>query len=352
MTGYHKTLVFALLLGAICFFPGPGKIHGQAQQQKPKPQVQQPAEPQEEYTEEEYDAMDKGIKEPDAAKRVDLLLAFIDKYPKSKLMQNVNSYYQTTLFELDKSGNYAKLLPASEAWLKLHPDDLQAIVYVATASEKLGNDQKYLEYAQKIFVQKPDPRLAASIQATYKKVGNQAKYEEWTEKLFTYPDYAGDYGLRYVFVDKYDKEKNLPKAAEYAQLTLKSLDVAKKPDNKSDADWRTETTAVRKACWMVTAMNYYEAKKWDNAISALENVSKTDPKFDQPYYYTGECLWHQNKIEEAIHFFAVAELCKGDMSAQAKDKVETLYKPLHNNTTIGIDKVYTKAKEDLDSRKK
>ena len=347
MTGYHKTFVFALLLGVICYFPGPGKAHAQTAQQKPKPKVEQPAEQQEPYTEEEYDAMDKAIKEPDAAKRIDLLLAFIEKYPKSELMKFIDSSYVSTMFELDKSGNYAKLLPAAESWLKLHPDDLQAIAYVATAAEKLGNDQKYLEYAQKLFAQKPVPALAASIQATYKKTGNQAKYEEWTEKLFTFPEYAGDYGLRYVFVEKYDKEKNMPKAAEYAQLTLKSLDVAKKPDTESDAQWRTETTAVRKACWMVIAMNSYEKKKWEDCIKALDQAAAMDCKFDKAYYYIGQCLWQQGKIEDAITYFAMAEQCKGDMSAQAKDKVETLYKPLHNNTTIGIDKAYKKASDEL-----
>lgn len=352
MTGYHKTFVFALLLGVICYYPGPGKIQAQTPQQKPKPKVEQPAEQQEPYTEEEYDAMDKAIHEADAAKRIDLLLAFIEKYPKSELMKFIDSSYVSTMFELKKSGNYAKLLPAAESWLKLHPDDLQAIVYVAEASEKLGNDQKYLDYAQKIFAQKPLPELAASIQATYKKIGNQAKYEEWTEKLFTFPEYAGDYGLRYVFVSKYDKEKNISKAAEYAQLTLKSLAAAKKPDDKSDAEWRTETTAARKACWMVIAMNDYDKKKWEAAITSLEQVAKIDPKFDKAYYYIGQCLWQQGKIEDAIHYFAMAELCKGDMSATAKDKVETLYKPLHNNTTIGIDKAYKKAKDDLDSRTK
>ena len=347
MTGYHKTFAFALLLGVICYFPGPGKIQAQTPQQKPKPKVEQPAEQEPPYTEEEYDAMDKAIKEPDAAKRVDLLLAFIEKYPKSELMKNIDSYYVSTMFELDKSGNYAKLLPAAEAWLKLHSNDLQAIVYVATASEKLGNDQKYLEYAQKIYAEKQDPRLAASIQATYKKIGNQAKYEEWTEKLFTFPDYAGDYGLRYVFVEKYDREKNPTKAAEYAHLTLKSLDAAKKPDNKSDAEWRTETTAVRKACWMVIAMNDYEKKKWENAVTALENVLKTDCKFDKAYYYIGQCLWQQGKIDDAMLYFAMTELCKSDMAAQAKEKLETLFKPLHNNTTIGIDKQYKKATDEL-----
>ena len=353
MTGYHKTLSYALLAGAMCFFLGLTGVSAQDQQQKPKPKPQvQQAEPEQEYTEEEYDAYEKASKEPDPAKRIDMLLAFMEKYPKSKLMSYIDSSYQTTMFELDKSKNHAKLLPTAENWLKLHPNDLQAVVYAATASEGLGNDQKYLDYALKIFAEKPVAQLAASIQATYKKIGNQAKYEEWTEKLFTFPEFAGDFWLRYFFVQKHDKEKNLPKAAEYAKLTLKSLDAAQKPASKPDAEWQTEKTNVQKACWMVIAMSAYEQKKWDEAIRALEQTSKTDPTFDQPYYYIGQCMWQQNKPEEAQIFFAMAERCNGEMKTQAKEKVETLYKSLHNDTTVGIDKVYKKANDELNLRKK
>jgi hypothetical protein len=353
MTGYLKKILFALVLGAICYITGPGRIFAQTPQQKPKPkqQVQQPAETDQEYSEEEYDAYEKATKETDAAKRIDMLLAFIEKWPKSKLMNYIDTSYQTTMYELNNSKNFAKLLPAAEAWLKLHPTDITAMGYAASAAEGTGNDQKYLDYAQKIYAEKPVPALAASIQATYKKTGNQAKFEEWTEKLMTLPEYAGEYKLRWVFVEKYDKEKNTAKAAEYAQLTLKSLDAAKKPESQSQTEWNTETATVRKACEMTLALNAYEKKRWSEAVKYFEAAAKLDPNSDEAYYYIGQCLWHNEKIEEAIQYFAMAELCKGNMAKKAKEQVETLYKPLHNQTTIGIDKVYKKASDELAARK-
>ena len=44
--------------------------------------------------------------------------------------------------------------------------------------------------------------------------------------------------------------------------------------------------------------------------------------------------------------FARAEKQGGDLAGQAKEKVEQLYKALHNNTLIGIEKVYRKANEE------
>jgi hypothetical protein len=353
MTGYLKKLFFALVLGAICYTTGPGRVFAQTPQQKPKPkqQVQQQAETDQKYTEEEYDAYEKATKETDAAKRIDMLLAFMEKWPKSELMSYIDTSYQTTMYELNTGKNFAKLLPAAEAWLKLHPNDMQAMGYSANAAEGLGNDQKYLEYAEKIYAVKPVPQLAASIHAVYKKIGNQAKYEEWTEKIMNMPEYAGEWKLRYTLVEKYDKEKNATKAAESAQLTLKSLDAAKKPENQSQAEWNTETTSVRRICTMVIAMNAYEKKRWAESIKYLEAVSKINPNMDEAYYYIAQCMWHNDKIEEAIQYFAMAELCKGNMAKQAKEKVETLYKPLHNQTTIGIEKIYKKATDELAARK-
>jgi tetratricopeptide (TPR) repeat protein len=102
---------------------------------------------------------------------------------------------------------------------------------------------------------------------------------------------------------------------------------------------------------MVIAMNAYEKKRWAETIKYLETVAKIDPNMDEAYYYIGQCMWHNEKIEEAIQYFAMAELCKGNMQKQAKEKVETLYKPLHNQTTIGIDKAYKKAADELAVRK-
>jgi hypothetical protein len=56
--------------------------------------------------------------------------------------------------------------------------------------------------------------------------------------------------------------------------------------------------------------------------------------------------WKQDKVEDALLSFARAELQGGDIAGQAKEKVEQLYKALHNNTTVGIEKIYRKAKEE------
>jgi hypothetical protein len=44
-------------------------------------------------------------------------------------------------------------------------------------------------------------------------------------------------------------------------------------------------------------------------------------------------------------------LLKGEFSEQAKEHLEKIYKAIHNNTTIGIDKLYKRAETELASDK-
>jgi tetratricopeptide (TPR) repeat protein len=324
-------------------------VPGWSQQPKPKsqkPPAQVVPQEQEDYTDEEYDAYEKATTEPDLDKRGTMLLAFMEKYPKSKLKSYIVTAYQTLMYEYQKSQKYAKLEPLAEQWLKYYPDDLQTVAYIAESAQMLGQDKKFLEYGLKIFEQKPSAKLAGYISQSYEKVGDKEKYLEWTQKLFTYPEYDGNYSIRMMFVKKYADEKNLDKAAEYANLALKSLEVAKKQEGQSDADFQKDKTTVRRYCYFINGMSLYEKEKYAESIKNLEVALKVE-RFDAAYYYIGLSLWKLDKVEEAIMAFAKAVVLKGDTSPQAKEHLEKLYKALHNNTVIGIEKVYRRAEAEL-----
>jgi hypothetical protein len=55
--------------------------------------------------------------------------------------------------------------------------------------------------------------------------------------------------------------------------------------------------------------------------------------------------------DEAPLSFAKAYLLKGEVADQAKEYLEKIYKAIHNNTTIGIDKIYRRAESELGSSK-
>ncbi len=340
----YQSLFLVLLAGALILSPGSGWVLAQAKAQKPP--VQQPPEEQEEYTEEEYDAYDKAVNETDLDKKAEALIGFMDKFPKSKLQPHIVIAWQGLMYELQQKGAYAKLEKLSEQWMKFFPDDIQMLAYAAEAAQKLGHHKKYIDYALRIYAVKPSASLAFYITEGYEKLRDEAKHLEWTHKLFGYPEFDGDFNLRMTLVKKYGDRKDLAKAAEYSQMALKSLDAAKKPEAITPDEWNKNNTLVRRSCYLMIGMHRYDVDKFAEAIQAFEQALKVE-KFDTPYYYIGLSQWRLGKVEEAILSFAKAELLKGETQKQANEHLVKLYKALHNNTTIGIEKAYNKAREQL-----
>jgi len=350
----HKRIFIALLAGALPLMSAPAVLSQTQPVQKPQARPAQTVEQEaQEYTEEEYDAYEKAVNEKDLDKRGTMLLAFMEKYPQSKLQQYIVSSFLTLMYELQKEKKYEKLESFAEQWLKYFPNDLQTIAYVADSARQLGHDQKFLDYGQKIYAAKPDGDLAFLIAETYKKMGNPAKHREWVEKTMSYPEYAGRFDLWMQFVDNFAKEKQFDKAAEFAELTLKAIAAAKKPDTTPEATWRDAVNKTKRGCYYLVGVNYYDKDKYADAIRELEKSLTVDPKFDMAYYYIGLSQWKLGKVEndEAPLSFAKAYLLKGEFSDQAKEHLEKIYKAIHNNTTIGIDKIYKRAETELASDK-
>lgn len=337
-----KFFLFTMLALAAAFFPNaaPGFFTAGWQQQADEQAEDQESET--EYTEEEYNAWEAADKETDPEKRGAKLLEFIEKYPKSKLMSYIDAAYKTLLFECSNSKNYQPLEPLAEKWLMLHPNDIQTLAYIAEAAEKLGHDRKCVESLEAIYALEPSPTMAKNILHVYSKMEDKAKQREWTEKMFQMPEFDADFMMRFDFVQEYTEAKNYAKAAEYAKLTLKAAENVKQPD----AQTREQLRKVRRACHHLIGMNAYESGNFNEAIRSLKLAIRAE-KYGEGYYYIAMSLWKQDKVEEAMLYFARAEMHRGEVAAQAKDKLEQLYKALHNNTTIGIDKIYRKSKEAL-----
>jgi TolA-binding protein len=333
----HSIIFFFALLALAAALP-PDAVSGRAIKLQEEQAAAQDPEP--EGYEDEYNAYDTAQKEPNLDKRGAMLIEFIEKYPKSKLMPHIDAAYTNLLFECSQEKKYEQLELLAEQWLKLHPNDLQTIAYIFDAAEKLGHDEKCVDCLEEIYKMQPSGSMAYNIAQLHKKTENQEKYIEWIEKMFTYPEYEGDYTLRYDLMQKYAEDKNLPKAAEYAELTLKSANLAK----SDDAATKGYLRKVRHNCYHLIGLIQFEADNFSGAIKSFQQALRAE-KYGDGYFWIGMSLWKQEKYEDAMIFFAETELQGGAYASQAKENLESLYKAFHNNKTTGINKIYTKAKE-------
>ena len=174
---------------------------------------------------------------------------------------------------------------------------------------------------------------------------NTAKYLEWIEKVLAYPEHASNFAMRYDLVQHYVGEENYAKAAEYARMTLEAAEQVKQPS----ADTLKSMRAVQNACHHLIGINQYEAGKYAEAIKSFQQALRAEV-YGEGFYYIGMCQRNQDLIDDAMISLAKAELHGGEVAPKAKEYLEKLYKALHNNTLIGIDKVYRKAKEQLEDQ--
>jgi hypothetical protein len=292
--------------------------------------------------ENEYSAYYAALQEPDLQKRAASLIIFLQAFPNSAAARNVKDDYVQILKASAQEKKYALLESLSDNWLKMRPDDKQVNAFAVEASIGLQDYRKAGAGLESLYKMQPSIDLAREIIAVYENAGDMDKQVEWGEKLFGLPELAGDYMLRYNFVTQFYKRKDFQKAAEYSLLTMKAAELAK-PKTAAEQE---QLQKVRGECYDIMAGDLLERGKYAEAISIYREAIK-EHKFSEGYYRIGQILDKQKEVEAAAHYYAMAELMGGEDAMKAKARLEVLYKALHNDTLIGIDKVYRRAKEAL-----
>lgn len=356
MKRYLKGALLALLAGAIMLFAELiwAQTTGQAQNPPPQKKVveqKQVQQTDQEPTEEEFNAWEAARDEKEPVKQAAMVLAFMEKYPKSPLKANITNLYEMLLYNLHHAGDYKTLEPLAEQWLKLNPNDMKTQAYLMDAAVALGKSQLVVEYGEKLYAQTPSAALALPIYQAYVKLGNKEKKTEWAQKLLQYPEYSNDLQIRVQLMVECAEKNDLAKAAEYAQQTIKALPGAQKPASMSEAEWSKAVPSVKKSCYDILGMHYYGQKKYADAMQALDKALQIED-YDAAYYYIGQIQWTQNDVDNAIDSYVRAYLLHGKFEVQAKAHAEELYKSQHAGTLVGFDKVIKRNQIYLDNRKK
>ena len=334
--------LFAMIALAVLFFAAPVVGHASVELQQAAAATQ--AEEQESSPEyiEQYEAWEKAKDEPDVQKSGAMLIQFLEKYPKSELIKHAEGSYVSLLVKCSEGKNFQDLEILAEKWLAIHPGDLTTLAAVAASSRELGHNDKWIQSQIEIYKIQPSANLAIDIAQSYSTTKNKAKYVEWTETALKFPEYETDFKTRLNLVQFYVEEKNPAKAVEYARAALKATDLVKNPSSETKA----QLLKVRKACYDTVGKIMLQQDKFDEAIKAFEQALEVE-KSGESYYFIAHCLRMQDKIDDAMLWYARAEQQGGEFAPKAKENLEQLYKAMHDNRLTGIEKIYRKAKDQV-----
>lgn len=329
-----------LLLAMIIWFSPPSLAVEQ-----PSPEEEEP-----DYTEEEYNALQQALNETNPARKEDLLLAFLQAGHKSKTLNDYALQAYMALYgEYQKQGNYERLGAAAEKFLRLQPDDVTSLGLAADAFQRLGNTRKFIEYGEKFYAKKPVLITAYYIAQGYKSLNNLEKFAEWAEKIIN--DINDNAMLADISVElfRYYAQQSKPQvAAKYARVAVKALEgSAKPPGNITETAWRQYKESSLAAAHFLIGEELYDKERFRDALASYQRSLNFNCRNDAAYYRMGFAYWRLEQHNEALESFARASLLNGPTSSDAKKRVEEIYKPFHNNTTIGIDKVFDRARASL-----
>jgi tetratricopeptide (TPR) repeat protein len=335
-----KILLFAALgLAAVVYIcPAVSRAGFPLQQPEAGVQAEEP-ESSPEYIE-QYEAWEKAEKEPDPLKRGAMLADFINKYPKSTLMPYAEASYKKVLLECNNGQKYQELETLAEQWLKLRPVDLDALGFVVKAARELGHNDKAIQYLTEIYNVRKTGDWALEIAQAYKRANNKARYFEWMQTALAFPEYATNFRTRLELMQAYVEDKNFPKAIEYAEAALAAADLVRDPGAETSA----AIQKVRRGCHDGIGKIYMEQDNFAAAIKSFQQALKVG-KYSEGYYLIAVCLHKQNRVDDALLWYARTEQQGGEFAAKAKDRLEQIYRALHNNTLIGSEKIYRRARE-------
>jgi len=340
MKVHSKLLLLAMIALAAFLFSGVTVSYsGTEVQQSATASQADEQESSPEYIE-QYEKWEKAKDEPDVQKSATMLIQFLEMYPKSELLKHAENSYISLLLKCSEGKKFQDLETLAEQWLKLRPGDLQSLVYIVKASRELGHNDKWIQSLIQIYQKQPTGSIANEIADAYNTTKNKAKYVEWTETALKAPEFETDFKTRLNLVQFYVEEKNPAKAIEYAKATLKSMDLVKDPSTET----KDQLYRVRKACHDTIGKILMEQDKFDEAIKSFQQALRLE-KSGESCYFIAYCLRMQKNIDDAMIWYARAEQHGGAYAPKAKENLEQLYKAIHNDTLIGIEKIYRKAKD-------
>jgi tetratricopeptide (TPR) repeat protein len=217
------------------------------------------------------------------------------------------------------------------------------------SARETKNTEKYLWALEEMYKRTPQIDFAKEMAALYKEINNEAKYLEWTDVILKAPEGASDFVRHYELYRLYSDKKDSARTMEYAQSTLKAIGQAQ----NAPADVAKIIPDIRHELNHFIGATHFTNKRYDDAIAFLLRALQ-DKKYSNAYYLIGNSLWEQKKIQNARLAFAKAQLQGESAQAsaedktigpRAKDRMEQIHRSLQNNTLVGIERQYNRAKE-------
>lgn len=291
-----------------------------------------------------YEKVEAIMKVLDLAEREKRMTDFMKSVnPKSKILQYMPSYFTQIAEEYQKAGkaDQARALQTKIAqWFPNTGGNPMAPIAEAFKAKDFA---KTLDLGEKLYATNPDKQLAYLLFESAVATNNPAKAEGYAVKVVD--EFGAKDGVKAAawLMRYYAQQKNGERAASYASQMVSAFPGDATPAGWTAAAWNSESVIAHN----LTGDVAYARRDYAGAIQAYRNALKHDPNNDYSYYRIGYSQWQLQDLDTAQESFAKAVVLGKTYAARARQYLEQIYKPRHNNTLDGLDQLLAKAKAEV-----
>ena len=313
-------------------------------------------------------------KETDAQKRAGMLIELLKERPVNRIYPYIIPDYQKAInSHLEKkewdraislAGNLQAALP-TEATVKKLVDDgditvvdnnvqefltivsnarlaMQQVVF--TAHYSAGNWAEAAKLQEQFYADAPSLQGLQLLADIYQKMQNNDKYLEIAQKIVAQAPITQPLGFSTTYqMLQMRRQKN--DIAGVTELYGKLMDAYgdKTPEGVDAAAWNQE----RAIAYSLLAQDPYTKKDFRKALELYERVVKADPDNGDAYYYIGMCKWQIEGQDSAVEPLAKSVVLNKASAATARQNLEQIHKAKNSDSLDGLDEILAKAKSSL-----
>jgi tetratricopeptide (TPR) repeat protein len=292
----------------------------------------------------QYAQVQEILKNPDISAREKNLETFMGKlHEDAKIRQYMEAFFGQIVKDYKAAGQTAKADALTQKMMKWFPKSDSFLPVQFKEAFEAKQYAKAIPLGEKLLEKSPgDAQLLIMLAESYRATNSESKLLQISPKVI---DAVGpEKAVNYVFflADYYRKQKNLDQAINYYDMLLQSY------PNRAPQGWTADQwKSVKTTAYQVKAGNAWTQEDFEKVIQYYNEALKVTPKQDGAYLFIGLAHWKLQELEPAQAAFAKAVVLNGQNSSRARQYLETIYKPLNNDSLDGLDKVLADAKSEL-----